>query len=61
MAKKKLTVNEITDMYFSLIIEEGKSPEEAMKITGIKKVEEDSSGQVITIYYPDGEIISHWV
>ena len=61
MAKKKLTVDEIADMYFSLIIEEGKSPEEAMKITGIKKVEEDSSGQVITIYYPDGEIISHWV
>lgn len=61
MAKKKLTVDEITDMYFSLIIEEGKSPEEAMKITGIKKVEEDSSGQVIAIYYPDGEIISHWV
>lgn len=50
----------ITGLFFDLS-KQGKTFEEIQKATGIKKVEEDESQTVITIHYPSGEIISHWV
>lgn len=57
---EQLTVDEITELFFDMS-EQGKTFEEIQKATGILKVVEDESQTIITIYYPKGEIISHWV
>lgn len=50
----------ITEIFFDMLAEE-KSFEEIQKATGILKVEEDESQTVLTLHYPNGEIVSHWV
>jgi len=50
----------ITEIFFDMLAEK-KSFEEIQKETGLLKVEEDESQTVLTLYYPNGEIISHWV
>lgn len=60
MKKKQLTNDEIDEIFFDMLAEE-KTYKEIKKATGIKKIEQDESGQVVTIYYPNGDIVSHWV
>ena len=50
----------ITEIFFDMLAEK-KSFEEIQKETGLLKVEEDESQTVLTLYYPNGEIVSHWV
>lgn len=57
---EQLTTDEITEIFFDMLAEK-KTFEEIQKATGILKVVEDKSQTIITIYYPNGEIISHWV
>ncbi len=56
----QLTNDQIDEIFFDMLAE-NKSFEEIQEATGILKVEEDESQTVITIYYPNGDIISHWV
>jgi hypothetical protein len=58
--KPLLTNDEITEMFFDMLAEK-KGIEEIKEKTGILKVEEDESQTVLTIHYPNGDIISHWV
>lgn len=60
MKKKQLTTDEISGIYFNMLAEE-KTYKEIKKATGIKKIEQDEGGQVVTLYYPNGDIVSHWV
>lgn len=55
-----LTSEEITEIFFDMLAEK-KEWEEIQKATGLLKVEEDESQTILTLYYPNGEIISHWV
>ena len=55
---------EITEKFFDMLAK-GEEEKEVTKKLGIKKVETDVDcdeiPNIITIYYPDGAIISHWV
>ena len=61
---KEYTTEEITEIFFDLS-EQGKTLEEIQEITGIKKIEVEidyeENPTIITIHYPNGEIVSHWV
>ncbi len=64
MKKAKLSVDETTEIVLNML-SEGKTFKEVREKTGILSIEEDTSPDgettVITIHYPNGEIISHWV
>lgn len=50
----------ITEIFFDMLAEK-KSFEEIQEETGLLNVVEDESQTILTLYYPNGEIISHWV
>jgi len=50
----------ITEKFFEML-DEKKTFEEIKKATGVLEVELDENQEVLTIHYPNGEIISHWV
>lgn len=56
---KEYGINDvITEVFFNMLAEE-KTAREIKKATGIKKIEPEE--RIVTIYYPNGEIISHWL
>ena len=57
---RQYTTDEITEIFFDMLSDK-KTFKEIQKATGILKVEEDESQEIITIHYPNGEIISHWI
>lgn len=57
---ESLTTDEITELFFDMLAEDI-AIKEIQKATGLLKVEEDESQTVLTLYYPNGDIISHWV
>lgn len=62
--QEQVSIDEITEIVLDML-SEGKDFEEVKKKTGVLNIEEDKSPDgettVITIHYPDGETISHWV
>lgn len=64
MKKAKLSVDEITEIVLNML-SEGKTFKEVREKTGVLSIEEDTTPDgettVITIHYPNGDIISHWV
>jgi hypothetical protein len=56
--QRKLTNEQINEIFFDMLSEK-KTFKEIKKRTGIKRIE--TNDNVITLHYPNGEIISHWV
>jgi hypothetical protein len=52
--------DKLTEAVFNEL-EKGLCFERVAENTGVKKIEIDDDCTVVTIYYPDGEIVSHWV
>ncbi len=50
----------ITEKFFEML-DEKKTFEEIKEATGVSEIEVDENEHIITIHYPNGEIISHWL